>query len=129
MTTFVPPSASATICMARSAHPAARASVSSSTRASGPTPLDNKITESLVDVQPSTVISLNECRTALLRACCSASGDDEASVVSTASMVAMFGASIAAPLAMPPRTKPFASSATCLILVSVVRIAFAAAVA
>ncbi len=82
-----------------------------------------------MDVQPSTVISLNECPTALARAACSAGGDDDASVVNTASIVAMFGESIAAPFAMPPTMKPLASTTTSLVLVSVVRIAFAAAAA
>ena len=39
----------------------------------------------------------------------------------------MFGASMAAPLAIPPTTKPSASTTTVLILVSVVKIALAAA--
>ena len=82
-----------------------------------------------MDVQPSTVISLNECLTALPSAAFSTCGDEVASVVSMASIVAMFGESIAAPLAMPPTTKPSGSTRTSLILVSVVRIAFAAAAA
>src|ERR1019366_7993021 len=77
----------------------------------------------------STVISLNEWETALLSAAVSTSGEVAASVVSTASMVAMFGESIAAPLAVPPTTNPSASTTTCLVLVSVVNMAAAAAAA
>ena len=80
-------------------------------------------------MQPSTVISLNECPTASPRAPCSSPGDTAASVVSTASIVAMFGASMAAPFAMPPTTKPSASMTTCLVLVSVVKMALAATAA
>ncbi len=49
-----------------------------------------------------------------------------ASVVQTASMVAMLGASMAAPLAMPPTVKPSPRTTTSLGTVSVVMIARAA---
>ena len=78
-------------------------------------------------MHPSIVISLNECPTAADSAARRTSGVEVASVVSTASIVAMFGASIAAPLAIPPTTKPSLSTATALVLVSVVKMALAAA--
>ena len=87
-----------------SATPAAR----SSGVAGGPaTPLARTITVSLVDVQPSTTSAVEASRaTAAPQRRCSSAGSTAASVVSTASIVAMFGASIAAPLAMPPTVTP-----------------------
>ena len=67
--------------------------------------------------------------TARLSAAESTSGDACASVVRTASIVAMFGAIIPAPLAIPPTRKVPPSRVTCFGCVSVVRIAVAAAVA
>ena len=55
------------------------------------------------------------------------SGATAASVVSTASIVAMLGASIAAPLAIPPMRQPSPSTVTVFGTVSVVMIARAAA--
>ena len=49
--------------------------------------------------------------------------------MSTASIVAMFGESIAAPFAMPPTTNPSPSTTTSFVTVSVVRIALAASAA
>ena len=62
---------------------------------------------SLVEVQPSTTCALKLSATpACSDVAAGRPGSTAASVVSTASIVAMFGASIAAPLAMPPTTKP-----------------------
>ncbi len=82
---------------------------------------------SLVEVQPSTVIWLKLRLTASCSARFSVLGSTAASVVSTASMVAMLGASMAAPLAIPPTEKPRPGTTTCLDRVSVVMIAWAAA--
>ena len=60
---------------------------------------------SLVEVQPSTLIELNELSTALWSRSASGPGSTAASVVRKASMVAMSGASMPAPLAMPATTK------------------------
>ena len=84
---------------------------------------------SLVEVHPSTVSSLKVVPTAPPRAGASTSGGTRASVVSTASIVAMFGASIPAPLAMPPTENPPPSTTTSFAWVSVVRIASAASAA
>ena len=57
---------------------------------------------SLVLVQSSTMRLLNESATARVSIVRSVLGSTAASVVSTASIVAIAGDSIAAPLAMPP---------------------------
>ena len=80
-------------------------------RSTGPAaPLASRSTVSLVEVQPSTVEGVEACRPRRARsAAVSCAGRrPAASVVSTASIVAMLGASIAAPLAMPPTAKPVA---------------------
>ena len=71
-------------------------------------PLARAITVSFVDVQPSTVRRWKECSIARASCCCKASGVITASVVTTASIVAMFGLSIAAPFAIPPTVTPSA---------------------
>ena len=81
---------------------------------------------SLVDVAPSTIRSLNEWPTASRSMASRWPASTWASVVSTASMVAMSGASMAAPLAIPPTVKPVPLTTTCLRAVSVVIIARAA---
>src|SRR5438270_13853000 len=109
-TTLVAPSASPTIWRAKSMH----ASVTTARRASGSTapatPLAKSSTVSFVDVQPSTDIRLKDSATPPARASWRSSGDAAASVVSTASMVATLGASIAAPLAMQPTKNPSPST-------------------
>jgi hypothetical protein len=60
------------------------------------------MTVSLVDMQPSESARLKETRTASRRAASSPSDSTTASVVMTTSMVANPGASMPAPLAMPP---------------------------
>ena len=62
-------------------------------------------TVSLVDVQPSTVMELNESATAARSRSARGPGSTAASVVRKASMVAMSGASMPAPLAMPATVK------------------------
>ncbi len=95
------PSASAAIWVARSA----QASVTMVVRrlgSAGPARPDAiSTTVSLVEVHPSTVMALNESRTAMRRTSARAAGSTSASVVRKASMVAMSGASMPAPLAMP----------------------------
>jgi hypothetical protein len=83
---------------------------------------------SLVEVQPSTVMALKLSATPARSDWVSRSGATQASVVSTASIVAMFGASMAAPLAIPPTTNPGPPTRHSLRAVSVVRMASAAAV-
>ncbi len=81
---------------------------------------------SLVDVQPSTVMVLNDAATASARQACNVAASTAASVVHTASMVAMLGASMAAPLAMAPTENPSRATTTSLGTVSVVMMARAA---
>ena len=89
-------------------------------------PLASRITVSFVDVQPSVIRMLKLDATPARRTRWSTAGSAAASVVSTASIVAMFGASMAAPLAMPPTTKPGRCTTTSLATVSVVMMARAA---
>ena len=82
---------------------------------------------SLVLVQASTMSVLKEASTAPRRAAWRAEGVAGASVVRTASIVAMAGASIAAPFAMPPTRVPSpAGAVACLVTVSVVSMAWLA---
>ncbi len=127
-TTLVAPSASPTICAARLKQASARASVNS-VPATGPRrPEASTITVSFVDVHPSLTMRLKLASTAARSDSCNMSGSAAASVVRTASIVAMFGASIAAPLAMPPTQKPGRTTRLSLGTVSVVMMARAAAV-
>ena len=91
-----------------------------------PRPLASTSTVSLVEVLPSTVIALNDEATASRSDCCKVLPSTAASVVQTASIVAMSGASIAAPLAMPPTLKSSPATTASLGTVSVVMIARAA---
>ena len=84
---------------------------------------------SLVDVQPSTVMPLKESRTATRNRSAKAAGSTAASVVRKASMVAMSGASIPAPLAIPATRKVGFSTSTSFGPESVVRIPTAASCA
>ncbi len=84
---------------------------------------------SLVEVQPSTDMALKESRTAIRRRSASGPGSISASVVRKASMVAMSGASIPAPLAIPATAKVGCSTSTSLRPESVVRMAWAASAA
>src|SRR5580700_10043370 len=110
--TLVAPSASATICSASDTHASVSAAVKADGAGTSARPLANTSTVSLVDVQPSTVMALNDAPTASCSAFCSVAASTAASVVSTASIVAMFGASMAAPLAMPPTVKPWPAMTT-----------------
>ena len=110
-------------CPRRRARPAwpapapARRSAAASSRASRPpstatpeAPFASRKTQSLVLVQPSTEIALNEPSTASASTRRSVAGGTSASVVTCASVVAMSGRIMPAPLAMPPiRTLPPAS--------------------
>ena len=69
-------------------------------------PEPSSTTVSLVDMQPSESVRLNVTFTASSSAHCRASEESSASVVSTTSIVASPGASMPAPLAMPPTVHP-----------------------
>ena len=91
-------------------------------------PTARRMTVSLVDVHPSDDMRVEALRDPGPQDVGERAGArPAASVVSTASIVAMFGASIAAPLAMPPTVKPAPRTTLSLRWVSVVRIASAAA--
>ena len=107
--------------------PSATAAANAAGRAAPARPLASTSTVSLVDVQPSThgVEAVGHRRPAA--PCAARPARRPASVVSTASIVAMLGASIAAPLAMPPTAKPSPRDHGLLATVSVVMIASAAA--
>ena len=97
------PSASPMSCRARSWQTLVRASVKTARSGSiSEAPELMRITVSLVDMQPSESARLKLRRTASRRAVSRLSGETRASVVMTTSMVASPGASIPAPLAMPP---------------------------
>ena len=91
-------------------------------------PLASKVTVSLVDMQPSESSRSKETRVAARSARSAVVRRRTASVVSTTSIVASWGASMPAPLAIPPTDHPSPSTTTCLLTVSVVMIASAAAV-
>ena len=78
-------------------------------------------------MQPSTVMELNEAATASCSAFWRVGASTAASVVQRASIVAMLGASMAAPLAIPPTVKPGPATTTSFGTVSVVMMARAAA--
>ena len=125
-TAFVAPSASTAMSSASFTHALARASSNDSRSTRPAVPLARTITVSFVEVAPSTTNELKEEATAPTKAFLISLGVSSASVLRTASMVAISGSSIAAPFAMPPITKPSPSITTCLAKVSVVMIAFAA---
>ncbi len=87
----------------------------------------NSSTVSLVDMQPSESTRSKVVRQASRSKRSAVTGSTTASVVNTTSIVASAGASIAAPLAIPPTVTPPAARTTCLLTVSVVQIASAAA--
>ncbi len=92
-----------------------------------PRPLASTSTVSLVDVHPSTVMALKEASTAATSAVRRVPGSTAASVVHSANMVAMLGASMAAPLAMAPTVIPLPRASATFGTVSVVMMARAAA--
>ena len=121
------PSASASSCIARSVQARVRASVRSSSEGVMPlAPLASTVTVSLVDMQPSESSRSKETRVAARRAVSRSAALAAASVVRTTSIVASWGASMPAPLAMPPTLQPAPSITTCLETESVVMIAAAA---
>src|SRR5215467_4192772 len=122
------PSASAWSCRARSAQTSVSTPVNSPMLGRTPdAPLASSSTVSLVDMQPSvssrSKVTLVAARSAASRVPASRS----ASVLSTQSMVASAGASMPAPLAMPPIVYPSGRWNAILATVSVVLIASAAA--
>src|SRR6185437_8179875 len=122
------PSASSWSCRARSAHTSVRARVNSVLSGATPlAPLAISSTVSLVDMQPSVSSRSNVVAVAVRSAASSWAGSRSASVVSTQSMVARPGASIAAPLAIPPMEYPSGRRKAIFTTVSVVLIASAAA--
>ena len=92
------------------------------------TPEASAITVSLVERQASVINTLKLVDTAARSIWRRSDDATSASVVITASIVAILGASMAAPLAMPPTTAPLLPTATTVSLrwVSVVRMASAA---
>ena len=90
-------------------------------------PLAMTVTVSLVDMQPSESSRSKETRVALRSAASRSAAGTTASVVMTTSMVASCGASMPAPLAIPPIDQPLPSTTACLLTESVVMIASAAA--
>ena len=106
---LVDPSASASSCIARSVAAAVSASVNSSADGVTPlAPLASTITVSLVERQPSESTRSKDRLVAVFSAACSVCGSTTASVVRTTSIVARLGASMPAPLAMPPTVQPVA---------------------
>ena len=83
-------------------------------------------TVSLVDWQPSESMRSNVVAVAVRSTASSAPGSTTASVVTTTSIVARAGASMPAPLAMPPTLQPSRTACACLWTVSVVVMAMAA---
>src|SRR5688572_14079452 len=124
---FVDPSASPSSCIARSRAAALSAAVNSSGLGVMPlAPLDRTITVSLVDRQPSESTRSKLWLVAAFSAVPRSAGSTTASVVRTTSIVARLGASIPAPLAMPPTVQPFRSCTVVFGTLSVVMIARAA---
>src|SRR3712207_2235253 len=104
---LVEPSASASSCIARSVAAAVSASVTSSALGVTPlAPLARTTTVSLVDRQPSESTRSKLTLVACLSAVCRVPASTTASVVRTTSIVARLGASMPAPLAMPPTVQP-----------------------
>ena len=125
--TLVAPSASSTICSASEMQTSLSAAVRVSSEGVAPRPLASTRTVSLVEVHPSTVMALKDASTAARSAVWRVAGSTAASVVHRASMVAMLGASMAAPLAMAPTVIPLPRTRATFSTVSVVMMARAAA--
>ena len=105
------PSASLSSCMARSVQAWVSASVKSAGDGVIPlAPLASTVTVSLVDMQPSESSRSKLTRVAARRASSSSAAGTTASVVMTTSMVASCGASMPAPLAIPPMLQPAPST-------------------
>ena len=101
--TLPAPSASSCIWRARSAQtPVSSPANSPGSGRTPDAPLASSRTVSLVDMQPSVSSRLKVWPVAARSAASSSAGGRSASVVSTQSIVARAGASMAAPLAMPP---------------------------
>ena len=134
-TNLVAPSPSRTICWARSSSTASSAcwnatsfgSFGSASSSSICSPVAKSSTVSLVDVSESTVMRLKLRSTDVERHCWSSVGSTGRSVKTKASIVAMSGAIMPLPLAMPTTwlTPPSIRRAEPLAKVSVVRMASA----
>src|SRR4051795_9038067 len=125
---LVEPSASASSCIARSVAAAVSASVISSAVGATPlAPFARARTVSLVDRQPSESTRSTLTPVAVTSAACRTSGSTSASVVRTTSIVARLGASMPAPLAIPPTVQPSRAWTVVFGTLSVVMIARAAA--
>ena len=121
------PSASRSSCMARSVQSWVSASVKSGSGGVIPlAPLAISVTVSLVDMQPSESSRSKLTRVAARSAGSRSAAGTTASVVRTTSIVASCGASMPAPLAIPPTDQPAPSTTACLLTESVVMIASAA---
>jgi hypothetical protein len=124
---LVAPSASAIRARARSAHTDSTAMASSTELGVTPlAPLASKRTLSFVDMQPSESTRSKVRDVAVRRMASSSAASATASVVRTTSIVARPGASMPAPLAMPPTVKPLPSASAVFGTESVVMMAFAA---
>src|SRR5665811_745692 len=120
--------ASAVLSSARTAEASVTAEVSAARDTWTPlAPEASRITVSFVDMQPSESIRSKVVAVAERSAAPASSAVTTASVVSTQSIVASPGASIPAPLAMPPTDQPAPSMCTVFGTESVVMIACAAA--
>src|SRR3954462_2622315 len=124
---LVEPSASASSCIARSVAAEVSASVNASADGWIPlAPLARTITVSLVERQPSESTRSRLTAVACFSAGCRTSGSTTASVVRTTSILASEGASMPAPLAMPPTVQPSRDCTVVFGTLSVVMIARAA---
>ena len=113
--------------MARSVQSWVSASVKSGSEGVMPlAPLASTVTVSLVDMQPSESSRSKLTRVAARSAASRSAAGTTASVVMTTSIVASCGASMPAPLAIPPIDQPLPSTTACLLTESVVMIASAA---
>ncbi|KIX78260.1 hypothetical protein SF23_07620 [Streptomyces sp. MBRL 10] len=122
------PSASPISWRARSPQTLCTASANSSYAGTRPDAPDaSSSTVSLVDMQPSESTRSKVVRVAARSALSRVAPSTSASVVSTTSMVARPGASMPAPLAMPPTVQPSREAVAVLCTVSVVLMAMAAA--
>lgn len=121
------PSASRISCWPRSSQTVRTASANSAySGVTSEAPEASSSTVSLVDMQPSESTRSKVVRVAARRALSRASLSRSASVVRTTSMVARPGASMPAPLAMPPTVQPSWVTTDVLWTVSVVLMAMAA---
>ena len=109
VTSFVAPSPPRTMPIASGSQTRRSASTNTGSSASPMVtplaPLASANTQSFVEHSPSTEIALNVTSVTAVRARCNSDGATPASVVTTASIVAIKGSIIPEPFAMPPTLK------------------------